>query len=191
MSSRIRVYMGCSVDGFIAGPDDDLSFLENSQKDENGNLPKVDEDGPAVQYHDFIKDIGVILMGRNTYEVVNGMDIPWPYGDMPILVLTSRPLESPPPTVKRVAGAIHEVIDTAKKTAGEKDVYLDGGNLIRQALDAGLVDELTITMVPILLGKGISLFPGLQKECLLEFQEVHRFNQKSIQIIAKPKKASS
>lgn len=181
--------MGCSVDGFIAGPGDDISFLERAQQDQEGHMPAPDADGPGIGYEAFIADIGAMLMGRNTYNVVAGFDGPWPYGDMPILVATTRPFTSPHPHVTAAQGSIEELVAQALQRAQGKDVYLDGGNLIRQALDAGLVDELIITMVPILLGQGTQLFAGLQQEHLLEFTDVQRWNQKCVQWVARPRNA--
>jgi dihydrofolate reductase len=102
-----------------------------------------------------------MLMGRRTYEVVDGFEGPWPYGETPLLVATRRELSSDRPQVRAVAGAIGVLIEQAREAAGKADVYLDGGELIRQALTAGLVDEVTITVVPEILGAGIPLFSGL------------------------------
>lgn len=187
MPSRVRVYMGCSADGFIAGLDQDLSFLERAQLDEEGKIPPQGEDEDSIQYEDFIKEVGVILMGRNTYDFVAGLDIPWPYGDLSVLVLSHRALEPASPHVQRIEGDIQAAIARAKQVAGDKDVYLDGGALVRLGLEAGLVDELIITMVPILLGQGVPLFAGLSQEHPLTFTQVGRFNQNSIQWIATPR----
>lgn len=188
MASQVRVYMGCSVDGCIAGVGGDISFLSRAQADEEGDLPKNKKGDSGVSYETFMSDIGSMLIGRNTYTIVDGFDGPWPYGKRPVFVATNRPLNTVHPYVQPIKGSIEELVDKAKQAANGKDVYIDGGQLIRQALDAGLIDELIITMVPILLGKGISLFSGLQKEHMLEFIEVHRWNQKSIQWIARPRK---
>lgn len=152
--SRVRVYLGCSLDGCIAGPDDDLSWLH---EDGDGEPPPRPD---ALDFATFMGQIGAMLMGRRTYDVVAGMGV-WPYGETPVLVATRRPLEAPQPTVRAVAGDIVELIAEARAVAGERDVYLDGGALVRQALDAGRVDEMVLTYLPILLGDGIRLFDGL------------------------------
>lgn len=74
-------------------------------------------------------------------------------------------------------GDISELVALAREAAGGKDVYLDGGALIRQALDAGLVDDLVVTMVPVVLGKGSPLFAGVEKRQQLEFVGHHRFGR--------------
>lgn len=187
MASRVRVYIACSVDGFIASEEGDISFLERAQMDRDGNLPEPTPGGPGVDYETFMADIGAMLMGRNTYEVVDGFDCPWPYGELPVLVATSRPFDSPHPHVTSATGSIAKLIEKAKQVANGKDVYLDGGALIRQGLDAGLVDELIVTMVPVILGRGIPLFSGLQSETMLSFVEVHQWNQRCVQWVAKPR----
>ncbi len=154
MSGRIRVFIACSLDGFIAGPDDDLSWLPEPSDDDHG-------------FGDFFAQVGALLMGRRTYEVLEGFDGPWPYETRPVLVATTRPLPSPSqPTIRPVAGTIEEMCDWARQSAGDRDVYLDGGAMIRQALDAGLVDELTLTIVPVVLGQGTTLFIGAQRKHL-------------------------
>ncbi len=146
MAGRVRVFIACSLDGFIAGEGDDLSWLPASPEDHG--------------YDAFMADIGALLIGRGTFDVASGFD-PWPYGDRPVLVATTRSLVVPGPTVREVSGPIAELVAEARHAAGERDVYLDGGNLIRQALDADLIDELTVTFIPVVLGAGHPLFAGV------------------------------
>lgn len=147
MASRVRVFIATSLDGFIAGPNDELDWLAGGEGVEDTFTP-------------FFAQIGALLMGRRTYDVVAGFDVKWPYGDKPVLVATHRPLTSARKSVSPIAGTIEELLAKAQSAAGEADVYLDGGALIRQALEAGLVHEMTITLVPIVLGAGIRLFVG-------------------------------
>ncbi|PRQ03823.1 dihydrofolate reductase family protein [Enhygromyxa salina] len=153
MAGRVRVFIATSLDGFIAGPNDDLSWLPQP----TGDPP------PDYGYKAFIAEVGALLMGRNTYDVVAGFSGPWLYGELPMLVATGRPLTPVHPSVRAVSGAIGPLIEQARATAGEADVYLDGGNLIRQALDAGLVDELIVSVVPVILGAGAPLFAGVER----------------------------
>jgi len=176
---RVRVYLASSLDGFIAGPGDDLSWLPDSEGE---------ADGPgSLDYDTFIADVGALLMGRRTYDVVRGFDVPWPYGARPVLVATHRPLDSDPPeTVRAVRGTIGELIRMAKEAAGEGDVYLDGGTLIRQAAEDDLVDEFTVTFAPIVLGSGHPLFAGMRTRYALEIVSHHFFTSGMLQIRAKP-----
>ena len=84
------------------------------------------------------------------------------------IVATHRMLDDAPARVQAAHGAIDKLVDLAKQAAGEGDVYLDGGHLIRQALDAGLIDELVLTVVPVVLGAGHPLFAGAEQRHDLE-----------------------
>jgi len=170
--SRVRVFIACSLDGFIAGPDNDLSWLPEPSEELS------DEHGFAG----FISQMGAMLMGRNTYDVVMGFDGPWPYGELPVLVATNRELESKPGTVQPASGRIFELIRKAESLAGEKDIYLDGGNLIRQALDAELVDEMTVSIIPIILGHGVPLFSGAARRQKLNFRHSKTLNDGMVQL---------
>ena len=193
--SRVRVYIACSLDGFIAGKGDDLSWLPGAEgsnptdtdgsKAAPGSSPGPKDPG-AVEYDDFIRGVGALLMGRRTYDVVLGFGIDWPYGERPVLVATNRPLDPAVPTVRAVKGSIVELVEQARQAAGQADVYLDGGNLIRQALDAGLVDDLVVTMAPILLGEGHPLFAGVTARHRLEFTGCHRYAHGMVQLHARP-----
>ncbi len=156
---RVRVFLAVSLDGFVAGPDDDLSWL-----------PTEGEPGPgALTLDAFLKGIGAMLMGRRTYDVVAGFDAPWMYGEVPILVPTHRPLAPVQPTVRAVEGPIDALLGEALAVADGRDVYVDGGQLVRQALAADRVDEMVLTMVPIVLGGGVPLFGPLAERRRFRF----------------------
>lgn len=155
MTNQVRAFLAVSLDGFIAGPHDELDWLPG-----HGEEDSVDTFAP------FFAQIGAILMGRRTFDVVSGFEGDWFYGETPVLVATSRPLESPQPTVRPVHGTIGTMIEGARRVAGERDVYIDGGTLIRSALAVDLVDEITLTLVPVLLGTGIPLFGGTDRKRL-------------------------
>lgn len=174
---RVRVYLAASLDGYIAGPDDDLSWLPA--------VPEGESDPDTVDFAAFTAEIGAMLMGRRTYEVVAGFEGPWPYGDIPILVATRRPLEGARPAVRAVAGSIDALLDAALEAAGGRDVYLDGGDLVRQALAADRVDELILTWVPVLLGGGTPLFGALSARQGLVFEGLGRFGGSMVQVRAR------
>ena len=176
---RLRAYLACSFDGFVAGPDDDLSWLTEDRG--THTAPNRPDDG--LGFEAFMGQVGAMLMGRRTYDIVAAMGV-WPYDDTPVLVATHRPLAPIRPTVQAVGGDIVDLVAKARATAGDKDVYLDGAALLRQALDAGLVDEMIITMVPLLLGDGVRLFDGLTARHRLTFVGQHRLAPDMIQITA-------
>ena len=179
MPGRVLVFLACSLDGFIAGPDDDLSWLPEP-------APAPDDFGYAA----FMATVGALLMGRNTFDVVDGFPGDWPYAALPVRVATSRELAPPTPTVRAVKGSIAELIAEGLAAAEGRDLYLDGGALIRQALDAGLVDELTLTLVPVVLGTGRPLFAGTTARHSLELLEHRALGQGVVQLRYRPRRAS-
>jgi dihydrofolate reductase len=188
---EVRVYIACSLDGFIAGPNDDLSWLPGADPEASGDPPTDDApatggDDGAVGFEDFLGEVGALLMGRRTYDMVAGFGGAWPYGERPVLVATHRPLDPPRPEVRAVEGEIATLVAAAREAAGGKDVYLDGGHLARQALDAGLVDDLILTLVPVVLGAGHPLFAGVRQRHTLEFVAQHDFGGGMVQLHYRP-----
>ena len=184
MPGRVRVYIASSLDGFIAGPDDDLSWLTGPEAANPGGPTDPD----ALTFEAFIADVGAVLMGRGTYDVVRGMTW-WGYGERPVLVATHRELGEARGTVRAVSGSIEALVAEARTAAGEKDVYIDGGDLIRQAVAADLVDELTVTLAPVALGSGHPLFAGLPRRYPLEITGHHTYEGGMVQIRARPRRA--
>jgi dihydrofolate reductase len=178
--SRVRVYLGCSFDGCIAGPENDISFLNEFTPDPDA------PPGGGLGFGDFLDQIGALLMGRRTYQVPLDYDA-WHYGDRPVLVATHHALPPAPQggIARPVQGPIEELIAQAKAAAGDKDVYLDGGDLVRQGLDAGLVDELCLTFLPLVLGRGIRLWEGLQNRTDLKFDPPTPHGGGMIQVTAR------
>ena len=185
-TSRVRVYVATSIDGFIAGESDDLSWLPSPASD------GVPESG-ALSYEVFMADVGALLMGRRTYDVVRGFDVKWPYGDRPVLVASHRDLDDEAPGgVRRVEGSIESLVAEAKEAAAGRDVYVDGGVVIRQACTANLVDELVITVAPVALGSGHSLFGGLEGTYEMEIVNTFRFpgGMLQLQLVPTPRTQS-
>lgn len=179
--SRVCVYLGCSLDGCIAGPDHDLTFLN-----EYAPPPDAIDSTDGLSFEGFLDRVGALLMGRRTYQVALDYDA-WHYGDRPVLVATHNELPPAPKggTAWAVEGPIESLIAEAKAAAAGKDVYLDGGDLVRQGLDAGLVDELCLTFLPIILGRGIRLWEGLRARTDLVFEPPTTHSKGMVQIRAR------
>lgn len=153
----VRVFLAVSLDGFLAGPGDDLSWLP------------TDVDLGAYGFAPFLEEVGALLMGRRTYDVVAAMGGAWPYGDRPVLVATHRPMAPAAAAagdVRAVQGSIGALLRQARAAAGDRAVYLDGGALIRAALDAGLPLDMTLTVITLRLGSGVPLFGTGSKRAL-------------------------
>ncbi|MNI41898.1 hypothetical protein D3C73_961630 [compost metagenome] len=144
---RVSAFLALSLDGFIAGEGNDLAWLE----------PYSGDSQEETGYGALMASADLLLMGRNSYETVLGFP-DWPYGDKPVTVLTHRPA-TPRTHVTFRQGALAQVLSELWQE-GARHLYLDGGEVVRQGLQAGLVDELTLFWVPVVLGKGVSLFGG-------------------------------
>jgi dihydrofolate reductase len=167
-TDKVRAFVACSLDGFLAGPDDDLSWLPD---------PDPDED---YGYAAFIAETDAILMGRGTYDVAAGFP-EWPYGTTPVFVATSRPLEPAAGTVKAIGGTPAKLLTAVRKKA-KGAIYVDGGTLIRGFLDAGALDELVVTIVPIVLGSGAPLLAGTAERHRLVPRETRTYASGLVQL---------
>ncbi len=149
MSDRIKtsVFLGISLDGYIAGADNDLSWLSVVETD-----PPED-----TGYNALMAETDVLVMGRNTYDTVLTFGF-WPYEGKHVVVLTSRPL-TPLYGEATFSGALTDLFAQLHKD-GFKHIYLDGGNVVRQALQQQLADTLTLNWVPVTIGNGVRLFDG-------------------------------
>lgn len=149
--SKASVFIATSLDGFIARQDGGIDWLPTPDNESQG----VEDYG----YNDFINKIDAIVMGRNTYELVLTFD-EWYYGEIPLFVLTTKGVEIPEKlykTVSQMSGSPREIIQTLAEKGYHK-LYVDGGKTIHGFLNAGLIDEMTITTIPVLIGSGIPLF---------------------------------
>jgi dihydrofolate reductase len=151
----VSVFVGTTVDGFIARPNSDLDFLPAGGGEPHG-------------YDEFMASIDALVIGRKTFETVLSFAT-WPYGDKRVVVLSSRPVD-----LSRARGGVVEQMagppaDIVSKLAasGAHHLYVDGGITIQGFLRAGLVQRLTITRVPVLIGDGIPLFGALQRDLRL------------------------
>lgn len=167
---RASVFVGMSVDGFIARRDDRLDFLDSSDgsdADSGG--------GGGHGFEEFMASVDALVMGRRTYDVVLGFG-EWPYGKKPVFVLSTRRLKKAPKgaVVERLSGEPADVVKTLEKR-GFQHLYVDGGATIQRFLSAGLIDRLVLSRVPVLIGKGISLFGKLPQDVRLKHVATRTF----------------
>lgn len=161
---KVLVDMSMSLDGFIAGVDDDGGGLHNWY------FGSEDEKDKAI-VAESIQTIGSIMMGRRSYEMGNQYD---GYVDNPYQVPHFILSHSVPDTLAKgftdftfVTDGVESLVRQAKQAAGDKDAVIGGGaDLVQQCLAAGLVDEIQIHLVPILLGKGLRLFDGIPSNAI-------------------------
>ena len=143
------VFVGASVDGFIARPNGALDFLPEGGGEPHG-------------YNEFIASVDAIVIGRKTFETVLAFPA-WPYGAKRVVVLSNRPLDFSAISggvVEQMAGPPAAIVSQLAAT-GAHHLYIDGGITIQRFLRAGLIQRLVITRVPVLIGDGVPLFGTL------------------------------
>jgi dihydrofolate reductase len=151
----VSVFIGTSLDGFIARPNGDLDFLPEGGGEPHG-------------YNEFIATIDALVIGRKTFETVLAFPA-WPYGDKRVVVLSSRPVDLSAVRggiVEQMAGSPADIVAKLAAT-GAHHLYVDGGITIQNFLRAGLIQRLIITRVPVLIGDGIPLFGALPRDVRL------------------------
>lgn len=154
---KASVFIACSLDGFIAHEDGGLDWLP---------VPAGPDD-EDYGYKAFEDTVDVIVMGRNTFDIVQAFES-WPYRK-PVVVLTHRPLPLPPKlprSVEAMEGPPAEVV-ARLRDRGARHLYVDGGRTIQAFLAAGLIQRIVVTRVPVLLGRGIPLFGALPADVRL------------------------
>ncbi|MCH2449732.1 MAG: dihydrofolate reductase family protein [Gracilimonas sp.] len=173
---KISVYIATSLDGFIAREDRDIEWLNNS------GYGEVDK-GEDFGYEAFMSTVDALVMGRKTYEKVLSFGGDWPYGKNPVFVLSTSGVKIPDAiseTVSSLSGSTQKIVKQLEKL-GYQHIYLDGGLTIQKFLEAGLVDEITITKIPVFIGKGIPLFGPLSKDIKLKHVQTEAFNNGFVQ----------
>jgi len=152
---KASVFVGVSVDGFMARTDGALDFLPEGGGEPHG-------------YDEFISTVDALVIGRKTYETVLGFGS-WAYGEKPVFVLSARELAPSPAgaLVQRMAGEPDEIVAELGKL-GIQHIYVDGGLTIQGFLRAGLIQRLIVTRVPVLIGNGVPLFGAVAEDIRLK-----------------------
>lgn len=168
MAPIVCVYIAASLDGFIARTDGGLDWLG-----------RVESPGEDYGYGRFIDSIDAMVMGRNTYDAVLGFEA-WPYEGKRCVVMTHRPCD-PTHGEACFSGEPAELLHQLAR-AGVRRVYVDGGRVVSAFLDAGLVDELTVSVIPVLLGDGVRLFAQSARSWGLTLEESRAFTSGLVQL---------
>lgn len=165
MNRKVVLYIAVSLDGYIAKPDDDLSFLSI-----------VEEEGQDYGYADFIRTVDAVIVGRKTYDKVLSMGLGSPYEDKDVYVITRTPKQSMG-SIKFYTDDIKSLIDKLKSEQG-KNIFCDGGaEIVNELLGQNLIDEFIVSVIPILIGNGTKLFKDGRPEQNLELVSVKSFNK--------------
>ena len=159
MIQRNKVFIATSLDGYIADKNGGIDWLHS--------IPNPDH--IDMGYGEFMSQIDALVLGRTTFETVCGFDMEWPY-KVPVFVLSNRLTEIPEgyeDKAELVKGSLKEILHKVHDK-GHHSLYVDGGRTIQSFLKEDLIDEMTITIIPYLLGGGIPLFSKLSDS--LEFE---------------------
>ncbi|MBI2677873.1 MAG: dihydrofolate reductase family protein [Candidatus Koribacter versatilis] len=165
---KASVFIGISVDGFIARPDGALDFLPADGGEPHG-------------FNEFYKSVDALVIGRKTYEVVLAFG-GWFYGKKPVFVLSSKPLPPAPPKaiVEHMSGDPADIVKRLE-ARGIRHIYVDGGVTVQSFLRAGLIQRLIITRVPVLIGQGIPLFGELLRDVHLRAVTTRQYKSGLVQ----------
>ncbi len=162
---RASVFVGISVDGFLARRDGGLDWLPGGDVEPHG-------------YDELFADVDTIVLGRNTWETVLGFP-GWGYGRKRVVVLSGRPLDLSPAVARggvvEQMGGDPERIVADLEGRGARHLWVDGGITVQRFLRAGRIDRLVLTRVPVLIGEGIPLFGSLPRDVRLRHVETRTF----------------
>lgn len=179
---KCSVYIATSADGYIATLEGGVDWLHTAGK------PDADMTiNPDMGFENFIKSIDCMVIGRKCMEVISNMNLTpeqWPYGNTKIYVLSNSvkiPPENLKDKVQMYSGDIRELINNLE-TGGFKHAYIDGGETITSFINLKLINEMTITKAPVLLGEGVPLFGKIKLSIKLENSEAIAFPNDFIQI---------
>jgi dihydrofolate reductase len=160
--ARVRFYVATSLDGFIADREGSVDWL-------------APYDARLYGYDRFVGEVGALIMGRRTYELIFAIGEDWPYAGKPVYVLTSTSLGDIPEGVVPTTRGIRAALQLAREKT-RNDIWIVGGAVTMQsALEEGLVDVIEIFLVPVLLGSGLNLLNDLARRPTLTFDGIEAF----------------
>ena len=170
--SRVTIHMAASLDGFIARKDGSVDWLETADEFAGGETM----DPEFVKA--FLETIDCYVMGSRTYETALGFEAQgfgWAYGDKPTFVLTRRDLPRTRDTVELYAGDLAELVNERLRSRFRSIWFVGGGVVSGECLRLGLADEVRYSILPILIGEGISFFEKLDRDVALHLSEVKAY----------------
>lgn len=171
----VTLHMVSSLDGFIARKDNTVSWLEDDGSVYEAGVSITQEEVAA-----FVKSVDCYVMGSRTYE--HALALGWPYGETPCLVLTERQLQPARAGVEFHSGDLEMFLGT-KVAPRFRNVWLVGGAMLSQRfLESGLVDEIRLTIAPVLLGEGLRLFGELTAEMRWQLKNVRAYKNGFVEL---------
>src|SRR5215471_14602425 len=175
--SRVTIHMAASLDGFIARRDGRVDWLETSDTFEHGDT--MDPEFVAA----FLKTIDCYVMGSRTYETALNFETKgfgWSYGDKPTFVLTRRDLPKRRNTVEFYAGDLESLVNDRLRPAFRSIWFVGGGAVSGECIRRGLADEVRYSILPVVIGDGISFFEKLDQDVALHLAEVKAYQSGTV-----------
>lgn len=167
---KVILYIACSLDGYIAKPNDDLSFLSIVQKE-----------GEDYGYADFIKTVDTVILGRKTYDWVMTQVSEFPHADKTSYIITRTPKSTIGKTIF-YTGDLKDLVLQLKKEPG-KNIFVDGGaEIVNALLKENLIDEIILSIIPIFVGNGTKLFNDERPEQKLKLRSSKSFDTGLVQL---------
>ena len=174
MTAKITLHMVSSLDGFIAKKDGSISWMRSMDTYEKGKTLS-DED-----IADVLQKIDCYVMGSRTYE--HALELGWPYGNTPVVVVTSRNLSSINPYVSFYSGDLKELVNNNLKTKYQNTWLVGGALLSKGFLQQNLVDDIIISIMPVILGDGTLFFDYIGKEQDLHLLDVTAYHDGMVEL---------
>lgn len=179
---KCSVFIATSADGYIATKDGGIKWLEKA-----GKLDADMGEQSDMGFKNYMASVDCMIMGRKCMEKISSFNLPpeqWPYGDTRIFVLSKTVKEAPENLKGKVEFYSGEIptLMSRLESEGYQQAYIDGGSAITSFLNLGLINEMTITRAPILLGEGITLFGKINKPIKLEDSQATAYPNGFIQI---------
>ena len=165
---KYHAYIACSLDGFIAGDKGNLDFLNS-----------VETPGEDYGYYKFYNSIDTIVMGSGTYQTAVNFHA-WPYSEKRCIVCTSKE-RTPKHNEEFWQGSIED-LNEYLRSCNAKKIYVDGGRMISSFLKSGFLEHLTVSVIPVLLGKGIPLFSGVYSNKKIILQRCESYSSGLVQL---------
>ncbi len=179
IDSRVTIHMAASLDGFIARKDGRVDWLETSDDFAGG------ETLDTAFVEAFLKTIDCYVMGSRTYETAlrfEAKGLGWAYGDKPTFVLTSRALPRTRSTVQFYSGDLAPFVNGHLRPSFRSIWFVGGGLVSGECLRLGLADEVRYSILPILIGEGISFFENLDRDIALHLAEVKAYKSGTVEL---------
>jgi dihydrofolate reductase len=170
--SRVTIHMAASLDGFVARKDGSVDWMETSDEFAGGAIL----DRETIEA--FLKTIDCYVMGSRTYETAlrfEARGLGWSYGDKPVFVLTTRDLPRTREAVQFQAGDLAQFVNGRLRPAFRSIWFVGGGMVSGECLRRGLADEVSYSILPIVIGDGIRFFDRLDRDVPLHLAEVHAY----------------